>query len=100
MGDHAIKTNPAAGLYSFRRASTQTMTTTTRTTTNFKVRESLDRCYANHGWLSTYHTFSFADYDDSQFNGWSSLRVLNEDRVKPGRGFGAHPHQNYEIFSY
>jgi redox-sensitive bicupin YhaK (pirin superfamily) len=69
-------------------------------THSFKIRESLDRGYANHGWLSTYHSFSFADYYDPDFSGWSSLRVLNEDRVKPGRGFGAHPHSNYEIFSY
>jgi hypothetical protein len=52
------------------------------------------------GWLDTYHTFSFADYYDADFDQFGSLRVLNEDRVKPGRGFGTHSHREFEIFSY
>ena len=52
------------------------------------------------GWLNTYHTFSFADYYNPKFEGYGTLRVLNEDRVSPGEGFGKHPHSNFEIFSY
>ncbi|KAI9229358.1 MAG: putative pirin domain protein [Piptocephalis tieghemiana] len=64
------------------------------------LRKSADRGSANHGWLDTHHTFSFADYYDSRFNGYGSLRVLNEDVVQPSTGFGRHPHREFEIFSY
>ncbi|CAG8453935.1 12711_t:CDS:2, partial [Ambispora leptoticha] len=64
------------------------------------ARRSEDRGYANHGWLDTHHTFSFASYYDSQFQGLGSLRVINEDKVEPQSGFGTHSHREFEIFSY
>ena len=72
----------------------------TKTETDIVIRRANDRFHSNHGWLDSWHTFSFAGHDHPDHRGFEGLRVINDDKIAPGQGFGMHPHNSMEIFTY
>jgi len=72
----------------------------TNTRATYEIQRAAERGHADHGWLQTSHSFSFADYNDPQRTQWGALRVFNDDVVAPGKGFGRHPHRDMEILTY
>jgi redox-sensitive bicupin YhaK (pirin superfamily) len=72
----------------------------TETAPAFLIQRAGERYYSDHGWLQTYHSFSFADYFDPQNLNWGALRVFNDDVIAPAKGFGTHPHRDMEILTY